>query len=113
MKKLIESFRTYTEQVGSDINAQRIWGTLVISRKSGRNKADVLSDIRAIEGITTVSVESQRANSSLEFSELIIKIDTTPLKVRSMLHTSLHISAEIEKVKGVQGFKLSSRPEAL
>lgn len=97
----------------SDIEAYRLSGLLVIAKRLRRKKADILSDIRAIEGITTVTVEEQRGSETLDFSELRIKIDTTPLQSGSTKQVVMRLQKEIKAVKGVQSFRIVSRPEAL
>lgn len=120
MQKLFENFRRFqmkeeeTNQVSSsDIIGYKIDGILVVTRRLGRKKADILSDIRAIEGITTVTVDKHRNTDNLGFSELKIKIDTTPLKGGSMRHVALKIRKEIEAVPGVQSFRLVAQPERI
>lgn len=118
MKQLFESFRKFHEQEvelekPSDIEAYRLSGILIIAKRLRRKKVDILSDIRAIEGITTVSVEDQRTTDTLDFSELRIKIDTTPLTVTGVKQVVANIRRQIQGVKGVQSFRIVSRPEAL
>ena len=115
MKELFESFRKYQEQRDqpSDIDAYRMSGLLVIAKRLKRKKFDILSDIRAIEGVTTVSVEAHRVSANLEFSEVKIKIDTTPIAAVSMAQAVASISREISRVRGVQSFKIVTRPEVL
>jgi hypothetical protein len=115
MKKLMESFRRFQEErnVPSDITAYRMVGLLIIAKRMKRKKGDILSDIRAIEGITTVTVGKQRNSDSLDFSEIKIKIDTTPLTSMNLSGTIAKIQKDISQVKGVQSFKVVSRPESI
>lgn len=120
MKELFESFRQWTEAEQdprrgktSDISIYRVTAILIVAKRIGRRKTDILSDIRAIEGITTVTVTGQRSNPQLDFSEVRIKIDTTPLPGLSAGQVVMKIKREIKKVKGVQSFKIASSPESL
>jgi len=116
MKRIMESFRRFQEgprDKPSDIEAYRLSGLLVIAKRMRRKKADILSDVRAIEGITTVSVEDQRTSETLDFSEVRIKIDTTPLASSGASAIIANIQREVSAVKGVQSFKIVTRPEAL
>ena len=117
MKTIIEGFRHFQEQDSAaapetDIDAYRIIGLLVIAKRLKRQKSDILSDIRAIEGITTVSVESQRKTTTLDFSEIMIKIDTTPFSGDAKQGIA-NVQREISQVKGVQSFKIVSKPASI
>lgn len=118
MQKIFESFRRFQEQdtemeKPSDIEAYRLIGLLVIAKRMRRKKADILSDIRAIEGITTVTIEEHRISDTLDFSEVLIKIDTTPLQGGSIRQIIARLQKEVKAVKGVQSFRVASRPEAI
>jgi|GEM_PF-6113639 len=112
MKKIIENFRHFQEQENtertSDIESYKMIGLLVIAKRMSRNKKDIISDIRAIEGVTTVTLDSQRESDSLGFSEIMIKIDTTPFSTGTK-QGLLKIKHEITQVKGVQSFKIVSK----
>lgn len=114
MNKLFESFRLFVEDMKpSDIQAYKVQGLLVIARRFKRKKEDILSDIRAIEGVTTVTIGSHRSSDDLNFSEVRIKIDTTPLKVTDTRTVVAKIRRDILQVRGVQSFRIVARPESL
>lgn len=118
MKKIMEDFRAFSEERAtgedsSDIDAYRISALLVVARRMDRKKADILSDIRAVEGITTISVHGQRASETLDFSEVSVKIDTSPMSVGSVSQAFSNIKRNILMIKGVQSFKIVSTPEVV
>lgn len=114
MQKLFESFRQFVEAgKDSDIQAYKMEGLLVIAKRLKRNKEDILSDIRAIEGITTVTIGAHRSTEDLNFSEVRVKIDTTPLQTGDIRPVVAKIRRDILQVRGVQSFRLTSRPVAI
>ena len=118
MDKLFESFRQFVEAdedrpKPGNIKAYKMDGLLVIAKRVGRKKEDILSDIRAIEGITTVTIGAHRSSDDLNFSEVRIKIDTTPLQHDQMHPVIAKIRRDVLQVKGVQSFRIVKRPEAL
>lgn len=113
MNKLFESFRRFVEIKDSDITAYKVTGLLIIAKRLGRKKEDILSDIRAIEGITTVTIGAHRSSENLNFSEVKIKIDTTPLHSASARGTIAKIRRDIINVPGVQSLRIITKPETL
>jgi ribosomal protein L24 len=107
----IESFRRFVNEVEpkeSDIYS--IDAILVISGRFKRSKGDILSDIRAIEGVTIVSVHDQKDMADMNYSQIKIKIDTTPLRYTSVARTLLKIKREVMRVTGVTRFEYTSTP---
>ena len=113
MNKLFESFRRFVEIKSTDITVYKISGLLIIAKRLGRKKEDILSDIRAIEGITTVTIVAHRSTDNLNFSEVRIKIDTTPLSSVNVGGTVAKIKRDIMNVPGVQSIRIVSKPETL
>lgn len=110
----IESFRRFVNEADpkeSDIYS--IDAILAISDRFKRSKGDILSDIRAIEGVTIVSVRDQKDISDKNYSQLKIKIDTTPLRSGSLPRTLLKIKREAMRVTGVTRFEYISRPTTI
>lgn len=112
MKTIVENFRDFKNSI-SDIDVYQFSALLLVSNNSDRRKTDILSDIRAIEGVTTVSPREHRSTSHLEFTELIIKIDTTPFNKSHISHILFNIVKETNKIRGVQKFKVISKPERI
>jgi hypothetical protein len=117
MQKLFEAWRSFHEddepESRSDISAYKFTGILIIAKRHSRMKMDILSDIRAIEGVTTLSINAQRTSDTLDFSNVTVKIDTTPLEVYDLNTMIRLIKQEIRRTKGVQNFRITSKPESL
>ena len=83
------------------------------TNQSGRPQKDILSDIRAIEGITIVSSKDYTLQSDISpiknpnyYSLITIKIDPDPFKETGFTEDNLKdIMDKIRQVKGVKGFE--------
>jgi len=83
------------------------------TKQSGRPQKDILSDIRAIEGITIVSSKDYTLQSDISpiknpnyYSLITIKIDPDPFKKTGFTEDNLKdIMDKIRQVKGVKGFE--------
>lgn len=81
--------------------------------QSGRPQKDILSDIRAIEGITIVSSKDYALQSDISpiknpnyYSLITVKIDPDPFKETGFTEDNLKdIMDKIRQVKGVKGFE--------
>jgi len=83
------------------------------TEQSGRPQKDILSDIRAIEGITIVSSKDYTLQSDISpiknpnyYSLITVKIDPDPFKETGFTEDNLKdIMDKIRQVKGVKGFE--------
>jgi hypothetical protein len=83
------------------------------TKQSGRPQKDILSDIRAIEGITIVSSKDYTLQSDISpiknpnyYSLITVKIDPDPFKETGFTEDNLKdIMDKIRQVKGVKGFE--------
>lgn len=112
--KHFESFRKFIaenerEEKESDIHS--ILCVLVINKRLKRSKADILSDLRALEGVTIVSIQDQKDTENTDYSQLKVKIDTTPLKFKSVPRILLRIKRQVSRISGVTRFEYVSDVE--
>lgn len=91
----------------------RIPCLLVVSETSGRTKGDILSDIRAVEGVTIVSVKSQKRMGAEEFNSITLKIDLTPFVGKALPEVMLVTKRKIDRILGITEFKYAGKPEAI
>lgn len=115
MKKEMESFRNYKilNEREYMISLYKVTARLTIIKAANRNKEAILSDLRALEGVTVVSVKKQNETEHHDFSTLMVKIDTTPLSNKQVIPNMLRIRREAMKIKGVSTFRFMSRPEKI
>jgi len=91
------------------------------TNQSGRPQKDILSDIRAIEGITIVSSKDYTLQSDISpiknpnyYSLITIKIDPDPFKETGFTEDNLKdIMNKIRQVKGVKGFERKTDVEKI
>lgn len=112
VQDIIENVGKTYESVGES-EAYKIPTLLVLATRESRNKADVLSDMRAIEGVTIVSVKSQRVIGGDEFNSVSLKIDLSPFGGQSLPEVLLKIKRSIRKIPGITDFKFVGRPESI
>lgn len=119
MKSLFDKFRNYQtlKEAGGrrhkDIVEYSLNGVLIITKRSKRLKEDVLSNIRSIEGVTTVTILDHRVSDTLNFSEIRVKVDADPLQHKDPLGVGLYVKKEILKIRGVQSFRITTKPERI
>jgi len=110
------SLRQILQEIGFE-KVYKVRGLITVD-SSERAFNHILSDIRAVEGITTVKVEEipgQDASSSSYRSILNIKIDPYPfIKSDEFSHaqseeTVSHVQDEIQKIEGVKVIRFSSK----
>ena len=116
IKTHFESFRKFVTEQDADktSNIHSVEAMIAINKEAGRTKEDILSDLRALTGVTIVSVVDQRDTDRANYSQLRIKIDTTPLEVKSLPRILLRIKRDcLLKITGVSAFRWVSQPEKL
>jgi hypothetical protein len=111
VKKLFESFRKF--QLNELDDNYKFKAKLVINKLIGRNKDEILSDIRAVEGITIVKVENKKEAIDKDISILTIKLDTSPIIDKSLRVLVLQLQRTIKGIKGVQGFEFKGKAEII
>lgn len=116
MKREIQSFKKFLKEKDGEKDRSDIYqiqAMLVVSSKQKRNKGDILSDVRAVEGITTVSVVDQKDMAGKDYSQVTIKIDTTPIRALSLSGVLLKIKRSVNNIPGVARFEYLSRAKAI
>jgi len=91
------------------------------TEQSGRPQKDILSDIRAIEGITIVSAKDYVLQSDVSpiknpnyYSLITIKIDPDPFKETGFTEENLKdIMDKIRQIKGVKSFERKTDVEKI
>jgi len=114
IKTHFESFRKFVAEQDTDKTSDIhvVEAIVAINKEAGRTKEDILSDLRALTGVTIVSVVDQRDTDRSNYSEVRIKIDTTPLEVKSLPRILLKIKRDcLLKITGVTRFEYTSQPE--
>lgn len=119
MKEYIENFKKYTQQLNelTDESQLRINFLLVIDRNVDRYKEDILSDIRAVTGITIINVEQHKNVGKLDYNIVNMKFDTGPYKSSdpsvpvNVLDSLLRIRKQMLKIPGIIRVKYLSKPE--
>jgi hypothetical protein len=115
-KPYLESFRNFLKEreiTSSSSRVYQIEAILVIGKEHKRNKADILSDIRAIEAVTIVSVIDHADRGGKNYSDIKIKIDTSPISSYSVPRILLGIKRQVQRIRGVDRFEYKSRPEQI
>ena len=119
MKEIFESFKRYTKKIneGTDESQLKISLLLVIDRNVDRYKEDILSDIRAVTGVTIINVEQHKNVKNLDYNIVSMKFDLDPYKSPDpdikvdMLNALLRIRKQLLFINGIIRVKYLSRPE--
>jgi len=119
MKEIFESFKRYTKKIneGADESQLKISLLLVIDRNIDRYKEDILSDIRAVTGVTIINVEQHKNVKNLDYNIVSMKFDLDPYKSPDpdikvdMLNALLRIRKQLLFINGIVRVKYFSRPE--
>lgn len=86
---------------------------LVINRNVDRYKEDVLSDIRAISGITIIKVMQHRNIKNLDYNIVSMKFDRHPFGNESVVKTLMKIRRDLLNIPGIVRVKYVTRPELI
>ena len=100
------------EELSSSSKLYEIDGILVIDTDAMFHK-QVMSDIRAITGITIVKDYIYKPAGGAEnrgYATLSIKIDPSPFKNKNSTEITNKVIEDIKRVKGVRAFKLKKGP---
>jgi hypothetical protein len=119
MKEIFESFKRYTNKINeaTDESQLKISLLMVIDRNVDRYKEDVLSDIRAVTGVTIINVEQHKNVKNLDYNIVSMKFDLDPYKSPDpdikvdMLNALLRIRKQLLAIKGIIRIKYLSKPE--
>jgi hypothetical protein len=119
MKEIFESFKRYTSKINeaADESQLKISLLMVIDRNVDRYKEDVLSDIRAVTGVTIINVEQHKNVKNLDYNIVSMKFDLDPYKSPDpdvkvdMLNALLRIRKQLLAIKGIIRIKYLSKPE--
>ena len=110
--KLSELKNIIKEEYSSASKLYEIDGIIVIDTDVAFHK-QIMSDVRAIEGITIVKdyiYEPVGAAENRGYAELSIKIDPSPFKQMKANDIVNQVINNIKKIKGVRAFKLKKGP---
>ena len=118
---LIEILRKEIRSILKEESTQYTFAGVLItntSSESGRPQKYILSDIRAIEGITIVtskdydlSGETTAFNNPNYYSIIKVKVDPNPYKTGFTSEDLQNMLKEIRAIKGVKNFKLNQAVE--
>jgi hypothetical protein len=119
MREYLEKFNKYTKKLNeaADESQLKINFLLVVDRKIDRYKEDILSDIRAVTGVTIINVEQHKNVKNLDYNIISMKFDTGPYKSPdpdvpvNVLDSLLRIRKELLKIPGIARIKYLSKPE--
>jgi hypothetical protein len=119
MRELLENFKNYTSKINeaADETQMKISMLMVIDRTADRYKEDILSDIRAVTGVTIINIEQHRNVKNLDYNVVLMKFDVDPYKSPdpdvkvNILDALLRIRAQLLKIKGIIRIKYLTRPE--
>lgn len=86
---------------------------LVINRNVDRYKEDVLSDIRAVSGVTIIKVIQHRNIKNLDYNIVSMKFDRHPFGTESVVKTLMRIRKDLLNIPGIVRIKYVTRPELI
>ena len=118
--RIINIGKTYRRQ--ADISHSPMFHQfegLVIDKNIDRYKEDILSDIRAVTGVTIINTEQHRNVKNLDYNIVLMKIDTGPYSSpdpdvpTNILDSLLRIRKQLLKVPGILRIKYLTKPEKL
>lgn len=120
MKKLFESFNKFRKlNEAADESQLKISFLLVVDRNVDRYKEDIMSDIRAVTGVTIINVEQHKNVKNLDYNVVQMKFDTGPYKspdpdvAVNVLDALLRIRKMMLRIPGIVRVKYLTRPERL
>lgn len=91
----------------------KVQALLVISTETDLMKTDVLSKMRAVEGVTRIHIDESLDKAYYEISKVTIKVNVAPFGVAPLALVFNQIRRDILAIKGVRRFTFISRPEKL
>lgn len=86
---------------------------LVINRNVDRYKEDILSDIRAVSGVTIIKVMQHRNIKNLDYNIVSMKFDRHPFGTDSIVKTLMRIRRDLLNVPGIVRIKYVTKPELI
>ena len=119
MKEIFENFKRYTNKINeaADESQLKISLLMVIDRNVDRYKEDILSDIRAVTGVTIINIEQHKNVKNLDYNVVSMKFDLDPYKSPDpdvkvdMLNALLRIRKQLLTINGIVRIKYLSKPE--
>ena len=106
-------YKEFLNEESESLSEFKIQALLVISNKSGRMKTDILSNIRAIQGITRVHVDEVLDRAYYEISKLTIKVNIAPFGIASLDQIFSKIKKDIISIQSIQRFTYISKPSKI
>lgn len=121
MRELLESFKNYTKKLDevTDKSQWKISMLMVIDRTVDRYKEDILSDLRAVDGVTIINIEQHKNVKDLDYNVILMKFDYDTRTLKSpdrdvpvnLINVLMNIRANILQIPGVIRLKYLTRPE--
>lgn len=108
-----EKFKKFINEESDSKDEFKIEALLVINNEVGQMKSDILSGIRAIEGITRVNVDIADRRQYFEVSKVTIKINIAPFQMMPIEQIFSKIRSDILSIQGVRRFTYIGRPVRL
>lgn len=121
MKQFLDNFKNYTNKLneGTDNSQWKISMLMVIDRTVDRYKEDILSDLRAVDGITIINTEQHKNVKDLDYNVVLMKFDYDTRGLKSpdrdvpvnLVNVLLTIRSNILQIPGVIRLKYLTKPE--
>lgn len=109
----LSKYKQFLKEESESLHEFKIQALLVIAHESQTMKTDVLSNIRAVEGITRVHVDEAISRAYYEISKVTIKVNVAPFGMVPLAQVFEQIRRDIIGIEGVRRFTYISRPERL
>lgn len=109
----LQKYKQFLTEETESLHEFKIQGLLVISNESELMKSDVLSNIRAVEGITRVHVDQSVTRNYYEISKVTVKVNIAPFGMAPLIQIFDQIRRDILGIDGVQRFTYISKPEKI
>jgi hypothetical protein len=113
LKNIIrEEFTSVLKEKKGDSTIYHITGKMTFTNKD-RNLEEILSDVRAVKGITIVKTSTERKIADkLYETDLIFRVDPNPFFPKGFKENEQkEITDEIRKISGVKIFNIKDKPE--
>jgi len=109
----IQKYKQFLNEEAESKNEFKVQALLVLSKEYENLKSDILSSIRAVEGVTRVHVDQSVERVYYEISKVTVKVNTNPFGVAPLALIFNQIRQEILRIKGIKRFTYISKPERL
>lgn len=111
--EILHKYKSFLKEEIESKYEFRIQALLVISNDSDLMKTDVLSKMRAVEGITRIHIDQALNKPYYEISKVTIKVNVAPFGMAPTALIFNQIRRDILAIEGVRRFTYIARPEKL